>query len=291
MSNQSQISQGISDAYFTSKESVEWCQRILRERDWLTNDTRILEPCVGSGNLVQGLSNVIGCDLIDHGYPNVRLGDYLISPVNKGVDLVFTNPPFGRMGSLAIQMLNRASKDADRLAFILPSSFRKISILDRVDPSLHLVFDEDLPNQHFSLPDGSARWVNTCFQLWERRTTRRVKLKDVVHYSLFTTRVPKDIAKFAFRTQGASAGKVLNGLDYNPASTAFLVGGKDRFMSHDWTTIASFTAGIPAIGLNDVALGLMLEDNGVGIDEYLKKGASWVLINELLQSHSNEVLM
>lgn len=282
MSNQSKLSQSISDAYFTPKESVEWCQSILRTHGWLTDDTWVLEPCVGSGNLVQGLTNVIGCDLIDHGYPNVRLGDYLTSPVYQNVDLVFTNPPFGRMGTLALKMLNRASLDTNRLAFILPSSFRKISILDRVDPSLHLVYDGDLPNQHFTLPDGSQRWVNTCFQLWERRDTRRVKIRDVVDYSLYTRRVPKEIAEFAFRTQGASAGKVLNGLNYNPASTAFLCGGKDRFMSHDWTTIASFTAGIPAIGLNDVALGLLLEDNGIDITEYLKRGASYVLTEGLL---------
>lgn len=282
MSNQSKLSQQISDAYFTSKVSVEWCQSILRTHGWLTDDTRILEPCVGSGNLVQGLTNVIGCDLIDHGYPNVRLGDYLTTSIHSDIDLVFTNPPFGRMGTLALQILNRASKDSTRLAFILPSSFRKISILDRVDPSLHLIYDEDLPDQHFTLPDGSQRWVNTCFQLWERRDNRRVKIRDIVDYSLYTKRVPKEIAEFCFRTQGSSAGRVLNGLNYNPSTTAFLCGGKDRFMSHDWTRISSFTAGIPAIGLNDVSLGLLLEDNGIDITQYLKRGAPYVLIEGLL---------
>jgi hypothetical protein len=278
MSNQSQISQSISDAYFTPYESVSWCQKILRERNWLDSTTIILEPCVGAGALVYGLCNeVIAGDLIHHGYPNTIVEDYLLAR-ERSVNLVFTNPPFGRMGSLAIQFLNKAARDSDRLAFILPSSFRKISILDKIHPFLHPVFDEDLPNQNYLLPDGSIRWVNTCFQLWERRTVPRRIFKKIIHYSHYTRRVRPRDAEFAFRTQGASAGRVLSGLNYNPASTAFLIGGRERIEKHDWTKIASFTAGIPAIGLNDVALGLFLEEEGKSIDDYLMKGAISVLM-------------
>jgi len=273
MSNHSQLAQSINDAYFTPPESSEWCRSLLKDYGWVSEITTTLEPCVGSGSLVEGLpGKVIGCDLIDHGYSNVIVGDYLLSP-ERTVDLVFTNPPFGRAGSLALKILNKAARDSDRLAFILPSSFRKISILDRIDPYFHPVFDADLPNQNYHLPDGSVRWVNTCFQMWERRKNRRVLFKDIIHYSEYTSRVSPEKAEFCFRTQGASAGKVLNGLNYNPASTAFLVGGKSRLEAHDWTTIASFTAGIPAIGLNDVALGLRLEDEGKDIETYLRRGA------------------
>ena len=280
MSNHSQIAEAISDSYFTPSESSRWCVDVLKDYGWVSDTTTTLEPCVGAGSLAKELpGKVIGCDLNDHGYPGVIVGDYLTSD-HREVDLVFTNPPFGRMGSLAIKILNRASQDAKRVAFILPSSFRKISILDRIDPYLHLVFDGDLPNQNYVLPDGSVRWVNTCFQMWERRSYRRVLFKNIIHYSHYTRRVLPTEAEFAFRTQGSSAGRVLEGLDYNPATTAFLVGGLDRIRSHDWTTIAKFTAGIPAIGLNDVALGLSLEDKGLDITNYLQRGA----VASLLQS-------
>ena len=114
--------------------------------------------------------------------------------------------------------------------------------------------------------------------MWERRDYKRTILKNVIHYSKYTKRVDPSEAEFAFRTQGASAGKVLEGLDYNPASTAFLSGGLDRFKAHDWTDIAKFTAGIPAIGLNDVCLGLQLEDEGKDISEYLRRGAISTLL-------------
>lgn len=283
MSNHSQLAESISDSYFTPTESSQWCVSVLKDHGWVSDNTTTLEPCVGAGSLAKQLpGKVIACDLNDHGYPGVIVQDYLTGP-QRDVDLVFTNPPFGRMGSLAIKILNRASQDADRLGFILPSSFRKISILDRIDPYLHLVFDGDLPNQNYILPDGSVRWVNTCFQMWERRSYRRVLFKDIIHYSHYTKRVDPTDAEFCFRTQGASAGKVLNGLDYNPASTAFLVGGLERIKEHDWTTIAKFTAGIPAIGLNDVALGLSLQDKGLDITEYLQRGA----VAPLLQMSNN----
>lgn len=279
MSNHSRLAASIFDAYFTPPESSTWCVEVLKEHNWVSDNTTTLEPCVGSGNLANQLpGKVIGCDLIDHGYPGVIVGDYLLAP-ERSVDLVFTNPPFGRAGSLALKILNKAARDSNRVAFILPRSFRKISIIDRVDPFLHPVFDGTLPNQNYILQDNSTRWVNTCFQMWERRSYRRVLYKDIIHYSQYTNRVDPRVAEFCFRTQGASAGKVLEGLEYNPATTAFLSGGLDRIRAHDWTTIAKFTAGIPAIGLNDVALGLSIEDQGLDIGNYLKRGAISTLID------------
>ena len=95
MSNHSQIAESISDAYFTPPESSAWCVKVLKDFNWVNVLTTTLEPCVGSGSLANQLpGKVIGCDLIDHGYPGVIVGDYLEAP-ERSVDLVFTNPPFG----------------------------------------------------------------------------------------------------------------------------------------------------------------------------------------------------
>tara|TARA_Y100000768_G_scaffold374040_1_gene343357 strand:+ start:3358 stop:4194 length:837 start_codon:yes stop_codon:yes gene_type:complete len=274
MSNQSQIALKVNDAYFTSEETAGWCRERLVEFGWVGEGKVILEPCVGSGQLVRGLpGTVIGCDLIDHGFPGVVVEDYLLSGERK-VDCVFTNPPFGRMGSLALKVMNKAMGDSDRVAMILPASFRKISMVDKINPWFHPVYDEVCPNLMYELPNGEVRKVMTIFQMWERKDRRRVRVKDLLHYSQYMKRVNKEDAEYAFRTQGSSAGKVLQGLDYNPASTAFLRGSEERLRSHDWTNIASFTAGIPAIGLMDVSYGLMLEDKGIDIGIYLRKGVT-----------------
>lgn len=278
MSNHSRISQSISDAYFTAPTSAAFCVSILKDYQWATANTITQEPCVGNGSLLGGLpGRVIAGDLHDYGIGATVENFLEASP--KNANLIFTNPPFGRAGSLALKFLQKAATECNRLAFILPASFRKVSMLDRIPKNFALVGDFPLPDQNYILPDGTTRKVLTTFQLWECSPSKRPTLSRIAPYQTYTKRVPPSEAQFAFRTQGASAGRVLSGLDYNPASTAFLKGGLDRFSKHDWTQIAKFTAGIPAMGLNDVALGLWLEDNGYEITDYLTAGAPYVLAN------------
>jgi hypothetical protein len=281
MSNQSKISQGISDAYFTSPKSAQFCTEILRAHNWINDSTTTLEPCVGAGSLAVWLpGNVEARDIHDYGYPHTILSDYLTTPSTKQFDLVFTNPPFGRAGSIATKIFNRATQDTDRIAMILPTSFRKISLVDRLNQWFHPVVDDLLPCQHFLLPDGTTRKVNTVFQMWERRNYRRGYYKDLTDCLPYIKRVHKGIAEFAIRTQGSKAGKILEGLDHSPASTAFCVGDREKIEQFDWTTIASFTAGIPAIGLRDIQFGLMLNDTHQNQDFYLKNG----LVSHLIKN-------
>lgn len=278
MSNHSRISQSIADAYFTPGITSDFCIEILKDYQWVTANTKTHEPCAGNGSLLQGLpGSVIKGDIHDYGI-GAKIENFL-EAAPKGANLIFTNPPFGRAGSLALKFLQKASKECNRLAFILPASFRKVSMLDRVPKDFALVGDFPLPDQNYILPDGTTRKVLTTFQLWECSPSKRPTLSHIAPYQTYTKRVPPAEAEFAFRTQGASAGRVLPGLDYNPASTAFLRGGLDRIQQHNWTTIAKFTAGIPAMGLNDVALGLWLEDQGYDLTDYLTVGAPYVLTN------------
>ena len=272
MSNQSKVSQEINDAYFTKDESALFCQSALDKHGWLGGS--ILEPCVDGGSLVSGLSNVTALDINDYGYPLNFKMDFFDYQTSDRYDLVFTNPPFGRAGSVAGKILNHATNFSDRVAFILPQSFRKISLIDRINPWFHPVSDLDLPTESYVLPDGSERVVRTCFQMWERRDYERQRFNKTP-YTEFFSRVSKTDGEYAFRTQGSSAGKILKGIDHTPASTAFLVGGRELVEEHDWTSIARFSAGIPAIGLHDVAWGLR-SDN---IDNYLKHGIMSNMIN------------
>ena len=272
MSNQSKTASLINDAYFTPEESVKFCQSFLYVHDWVGCNKSVLDPCVGSGNLVKGLpGSITGLDIKDYGWDKTTIKDYLTSkPI--GYDCVFCNPPYGKVSSLAVKFFNKATQDSDRLAFIVPASFRKTSITDRLNLNYWKIQDHFLPDQNFILPDGSTRKVRTIFQMWERREKPRTKIKDLFHYNMYFDQVSPDKACYAFRTQGGSAGRVLDGLDYSPASTAFLCGSEERLRRYDWTTISSFTAGIPAIGLYDVALGLHLEDIGEDLETYLTTG-------------------
>jgi hypothetical protein len=273
MSNQSKTARKVNDAYFTNSESAKFCHSFMFVHDWLKHDQVVLDPCVGAGALVKDLSNkVIAQDIKNYGFKDTIIQDYLTAPSHpKGnIDVVLANPPFGTACNLAVPFFNKACQDADRVAFIIPATFRKASVTDKLDLNYWKIVDVDLPNQTFTLPDGSTKWVRTIFQMWERRSTPRKRIKDQVKITDYFIRLAEpEPGCYAFRTQGAKAGKVLDGLNHSPASTAFLRGSKDRILAHNWTKLASNTAGIPAIGLLDVAYHLLLEDKGIDIKPLL----------------------
>ena len=274
----STFSESISDAYFTCKEDVDFVQGILAERGWLEGS--ILEPCCGAGNLVKGLDNVIAWDLHQYDRPLDRVGNFLEQEPDQSFDLVLTNPPFGWLGGLACDILNHATKFSDRIAIILPQCFRKVQRIDRIDPFYHPVGDYNLPSEVYILPTGETKYVRTCFQMWERRSYKR-KTFGQTPYEEFFHQVPKEEADYYLRTQGSTAGKILEGLEYpdgRPYKTTtgrFMVGSEDLILAHDWTKVARFASGAPSIGLHDIAWGL----RSPNIDEYLVHGIMYDLIN------------
>jgi hypothetical protein len=282
MSNQSRISEEINGAYFTSAKSSEFCVDMLETTGWLKHGTTVIEPAAGDGALLRALASskfklsVRAYDIEDYGC-GAQIEDYLNATTEKA-DLVFANPPFGKMANLAVKFFNRACKDSNRLAFIVPQSFRKLSIIDRLDLDFWPVYDSDLPDETYTLPDKSKRVVKTCFQLWERRTHPRAKLNSL-NYSKFVTALTKEQAlitegAYAIRGQGSKAGKVLNGLDYSEASTRFLVGNQEIITSLDLSKLASFTAGIPSIGLTELAYAVSLsKEDRSKLNDFLMRGA------------------
>jgi len=273
----SKFSESISDAYFTHPKDVEFVHNILAEAGWLEGS--ILEPCCGEGHLVKGLDNVTVWDLNQYEHPLDRVGDFLEQPPEH-FDLVLTNPPFGWLGGLACDILNHATKFSYRVAIILPQCFRKVQRIDRINEFYHPVGDYTLPNQVFILPDGQEKFVRTCFQMWERRDYKRKKFGNTP-YGEFFKQVPKDEAEYYLRTQGSTAGMILEGLaypdgrPYNDNTGRWMQGSKDLILQHDWTKIARFASGAQSIGLHDIAWGLRSSN----IDEYLEHGIMYDLIN------------
>ena len=273
----STYSSSISDAYFTPPKSVEFVHNILREAGWLNGVT--LEPCCGNGNLIKGLDNVVAWDLHQYHHPLAEQCNFL-EKEPEPFDLVLTNPPFGWLGGLACDILNHATKFSDHIAIILPQCFRKIQRIDRINTAFHPVGDFNLPDETYILPDGQLKYVRTCFQMWERRDYTRKKF-GTTSYEEFFTQVPKEEAEYYLRTQGSTAGQILegfaypNGKPYNLNTGRLMKGSKDLVLAHDWTKIARFASGAPSIGLHDIAWGLRSSN----IDEYLVHGIMHDLIN------------
>ena len=76
---------------------------------------------------------------------------------------IIGNPPYGTGGLLALKVLNTALRHSDRVSFVLPASFRRDSLRNRVDTGCHLEQEECLPDNTF------PRDITTVKQTWVRR--------------------------------------------------------------------------------------------------------------------------
>jgi len=84
--------------------------------------------------------------------------------------LAIGNPPYGVGGNLAIKFINKTAEITDDIRFVLPTSVRKPSSLNKIKAHLHCVVDEDLDASTF--PNG----ISAVKQYWEVRNTSRFQV-------------------------------------------------------------------------------------------------------------------
>lgn len=140
---------------------------------------------------------------------------------------VVGHPPFGRNGALAIRIFNTAAAYAEVIAMILPASFGKASMQNRLDPSFQLVSDLALPGELFRV-DGALRPVNAVFQVWRRGTGDRPRIERPVTHADFRFVTSPAEADLVLRRVGRRAGTLLprsaepEARGYSPSSNFFL---------------------------------------------------------------------
>ena len=158
----------------------------------------VLEPCGGTGEFVEALKihniEVISCD-IDPKHRDVVYADFLDptdDPTFKngktlssytGIATI-TNPPFGRNNDMSIPFFKRCAETSDYICFIIPKSWRKASVINRLPKDYWLVADKELPSDSFYFSDGSRSdkgVLQTVFQIWEKRATPRPKIEEPDH--------------------------------------------------------------------------------------------------------------
>jgi hypothetical protein len=77
--------------------------------------------------------------------------------------LIIGNPPFGKSSSIAIKFFNKAALFSECIAFILPRTFKRISIQNRLDLNFSLIYTKDLPVKPCCfIPKMEAK---CCFQI------------------------------------------------------------------------------------------------------------------------------
>lgn len=142
-----------------------------------------LEPAGGTGAFVdaalaQGVQDIASVDIEPH-HPLVDAADFLTSDFSFRNAIAVGNPPFGRNNALSVPFFNKCAAHCDYIAFIVPRSWRKWSVVDRLHRNFHVLEDRDLTVNYVDV-DGLDRYernsLRTCVQIWEKRADERPRI-------------------------------------------------------------------------------------------------------------------
>ena len=168
------------EQYYTPKPlAVELVAQIEKVLGSLAGKT-ILEPAGGTGAFIEavqavGVSEVISFD-IEPLHELVTVGDFLAQEIKERNLITISNPPFGRNNSLSIPFFNHAAKVSDAICFIVPRSWRKWSVTNRLDLGFELALDLDIEIDYVDAdgtPLSNKNHLATCFQIWKKANVSR----------------------------------------------------------------------------------------------------------------------
>lgn len=223
----------ILDRFYTPETTVQQCLKLLN----LDAYDLIIEPSAGTGNFSKYLPNCQAFDISPVG-ENIIQADWLTLDKTqfKGNNiLVCGNPPFGEQNRLAIDFFNSAAEFCNTIAFILPLSFKKISIQNSLNLSFHLTNEMILKDNTFYLQDNQKIQVPCVFQIWGKKETAREKIKLKTTTPLFEFTTP-DCADFRIQRVGGNAGKA--SLDLNRAiSSNYFIKNTSNLSNEDFINL------------------------------------------------------
>ena len=172
------------DQYYTfplvAGNCISYLKNVLHANFFNFNAYTFIEPSAGDGAFYDLLppDRRIGID-IEPKAEGIFRSDFLRCDIScpRRV-IVLGNPPFGKNSSMAVKFFNHASRlsAVDFIAFIVPKTFRKVSIQNRLSMDFHLVGEMNLPAKSF-IKDGKPYAVPCCFQIWQRKEKKREPVK------------------------------------------------------------------------------------------------------------------
>jgi hypothetical protein len=173
----------------------------------------ILEPAGGTGAFIEavleaGASEVISFD-IEPLHEKVQLGSFLDQEITEQNLITISNPPFGRNNALSVPFFNRAALVSDAICFIVPRSWRKWSVTNRLDMNFELAMDMDLNIDYVDAEDeliSDKNRLATCFQIWKRTENTRVPIR-ITDMGVVKKVLPEQ-ADVSLTTFGYGCGKV-----------------------------------------------------------------------------------
>ena len=178
-----------NDFYATNPKAVEMLLEAYPFKGY-----SILEPCVGAGHIIQGIKNflcddeaildITALDIVDRGYPNTIIQDFLKWNTKQKFDIIITNPPF----SLAKEFVEKGLELLDeegQMAMFLKIQFlegeKRRELFQKFPPKYIYVFEKRMATwsngQEFSIDEKTGKkkkWATTmchAWFIWEKGST------------------------------------------------------------------------------------------------------------------------
>ena len=162
-----------NDYYATPYEST----RALLDIEKFEGD--FIEPCVGGGHIANAINDfftnkraITGLDLVDRGYPNTIVQDFLTWETDKKFEGIITNPPF----SLAQEFIEKGMElltDDGQMAMFLKIQFlegaKRKEFFEKYPPKYIYVFRNRMAtwnNGNEIDPNTGKRWATTMCHAW-----------------------------------------------------------------------------------------------------------------------------
>lgn len=212
------------EQYYTPRHLAIELTRTLFELLPDPSSRHFLEPAGGTGSFVDALENLgaVNIRALDtHPFhPKVQKADFLSTEIRAKELVTLSNPPFGRNNALSIPFFNRAADFSSHIAFLVPRSWRKWSVQNRLDTRFHLVHDQDVAliyQDRQGEPLSKSNELRTCFQIWERRDYPREII--TVPDNGYLEKVTPESADIAIRVFGYGCGQVLEEFERKPNTT------------------------------------------------------------------------
>lgn len=221
------------EQFYTPRDTAEWVVgKVLK---FVDNPDKLtwLEPSAGSGVFIdvlaeQGISDVLAVDIEPH-HKRVKRQDFLAWKAPHAGLVAIGNPPFGRNNALSIPFFNHCSEFCDVIAFIVPRSWRKWSVTNRLSKDFELKADYDL---HINYVDATGNDVyaknnlKTCLQIWKR--TAKPRQPVIIPATELAVKCSPTDADIAMRVFGYGCGTVYTEFKREPNTTMIFLKVKNR---------------------------------------------------------------
>jgi predicted RNA methylase len=259
------------EQYYTPPELAKELVKRVESKIGSLQARQVLEPAGGAGAFVEAAlaagASVISLD-IEPQHPGVKRANFLETHLDETGLITISNPPFGRNNSLSVPFFNQAARSSEFICFIVPRSWRKWSVINRLDKNFELIHDENLEIDYV---DSSGKEISnksllaTCFQIWRRVETKRalIKVKDMG----LVKKVAPEEADVSLTVFGYGCGRVQTEFEKKPNTTQMFLSLRhpqalEALLKSDFSQFYKNTAYTEALSfqeinylLNDYILG------------------------------------